>query len=344
MAPNFVFNETVAVELQASHAITVASHLKAAASSKSFGEAAFSISSPLVSDGTSAFYQLDADTGVWALTALKPESTTNAAITSMMATAAGGLKALIIDTTGNDGGLICAGVAMLQMLFPSATPLPFDVRLSKAMAAFVQYADSTPALRQQGTVFSTSDLVSQNSRSSNILSAVRAIARGGKTSSYSDRFDLSCAVFANPFAPASLPKLSKGWSPDAISLVSDGRCGSMCAEMTRSSGAAFQPSSFEGGSVASFEKIAADAAAIVASANTAAAAFAGVAVPCGAAAVRDGELACLGIPAEALLPVEDITDRAAVWKAAAAAMGKGHSSQPSSTLHAAYTSGFASAA
>ncbi|KAI8849827.1 hypothetical protein BC829DRAFT_176719 [Chytridium lagenaria] len=99
----------------------------------------------------------------------------------------------------------------------------------------------------------------------NILSNSVNLTRGGVTEPYSALFNISCSSdvqFLSSLRPLS------GWNPANIAIVSNGFCGSTCAETVRAlrahgnvrtfvyggtSKAPFQPTSFEGGLVASFE-------------------------------------------------------------------------------------------
>ncbi|KAJ1539563.1 hypothetical protein HK405_012754, partial [Cladochytrium tenue] len=234
----------------------------------------FSLSAPLVSDSVSAFYILDDGvTGVWVLSAFEPTDLTNTGLSTMVGTITSGLKALesggaellIIDTTGNPGGFLCLGTFVVNYLMGAAWSIEYDARLSATMAALTQYA-SNPTVAADAALFSALQVVPVQGTS--ILDNTSTYTRGGSTSTYSGKFGLNCSAF--DVYTASQPPLSHGWSANAILLVSDGHCGSTCAEFTRalrdaygvraavtggSSGAAFQPSAFEGGSVGSLAAI-----------------------------------------------------------------------------------------
>ncbi|KAI9335446.1 hypothetical protein DFJ73DRAFT_851762 [Zopfochytrium polystomum] len=320
----------------------------------------FSLSSPLLSDNHGAFYMLDATTGVWAFTTVQPTDLTDATLNGMIGTITSGLltleqsgaQRLIIDTTGNGGGIICLGEFVLQYLLNKPVPLPYDIRLSDSMAALTKYADYTKVLTSKGLIFSTNGLSPFKGGTANILTNTNTATRGGTTTTYSDKFSLDCSAFTKPFL-STLPALNKGWSPNAMFIVSDGNCGSTCAEFTRvlrdeygiqafsyggSSGSAFQPSSFEGGSVGSFDTILSNALTIANSTPILSSTSALLPVvpftlpatgsvpvwesfsPAGRGGL-DVPVEWVPQPADKHLAVTDATDRAAVWMAAATAAG-----------------------
>ncbi|KAJ1566180.1 hypothetical protein HK405_010822, partial [Cladochytrium tenue] len=237
-----------------------------------------SLSNPLVGDDMSAFYMLDDGvTGIMVLDAFEPASTTDAAISTALGTITSGLKALesagasklIIDLTENGGGVICIGGFVLDYLMNQPVMPVYDVRLSTQFASLIKYAD-TPTIKDTVSLISEANMLPIGGGS--ILNSTYTYTRGGVTATYSDKFYLDCTSFKG--LSSSLPNLHKGWSPNAIFLLSDGFCGSTCAEFTRmmrdeygvktmvtggSTGAVFQPSSFEGGLVASYDEVTAEA-------------------------------------------------------------------------------------
>lgn len=247
-----------------------------------------STASPLVADKFNAFYMLDSTTGVWLFTTVDPTQTDDKSVASFVGTVTAGLVALekagasklLIDTSGNRGGVICIGYFFLQYILKNPILLPYDVRLSASMTMLVENADNTRELRNLNTVFSQQGLIPGRGGDS-ILMYPRNLTRGGASSLYSDTFSLACTSFATQLSQ-TVPPLTKGWSPTSIFIISDGTCGSTCAAFTRiardqfqvrsftyggSTGEAFQPSSFEGGTVASFERILNDTRAIVNAVN-----------------------------------------------------------------------------
>ncbi|KAJ1552240.1 hypothetical protein HK405_012103, partial [Cladochytrium tenue] len=319
--------------------------------------ATFSLSNPLVGDGMSAFYMLDDGvTGIMVLGAFEPATTTDAAISAAIGTITSGLTALesagasklIIDLTENGGGVICIGAFLLNYLMNQpVTPL-YDVRLSTEFASLMTYADS-PAIKDTVSLISESGMLPIGGGS--IMDSTYTYTRGGVTATYSDKFYLNCTAFSA--MSSSLPTLSKGWSPNAIFLLSDGFCGSTCAEFTRmmrdeygvktmvtggSTGAVFQPSSFEGGSVGSFSDVTSEAQEVytystVTTSEAATWPMNSLPLPVqgtlplwesyspqGTGGL-DNPVEWMPEPAEILLDVSDTLDKAAVWAAAAKAAG-----------------------
>ncbi|KAJ1568158.1 hypothetical protein HK405_003448 [Cladochytrium tenue] len=326
-------------------------------------EAKLNISSPLVSDMFSAFYILDDGiTGVWVLATFEAlsDSATNAyygTITAglkMLETA--GASRLIIDLSGNGGGLLCIGDALLLYLMKNPVTTVYDVRLSETFASIIKNAD---IILSEGfnTYVSDYGLVPHQGKS--ILDDPQNYTRGGATSTYSGKFQLNCSAFTD--YNTTLPALDRGWAPSNITVVTDGTCGSTCAQFLRalrdqygvrtvvtggSTGAAFQPTSFEGGSVYQFVQIQATAQTIQQKSGAPASATAdwplhALPLPAPAslplwesyssagAGGLDRPMEWVPAPADGLLDVGDVLDKALVWTAAAGVAAGGGS--PTST-------------
>ncbi|KAJ1565682.1 hypothetical protein HK405_011822, partial [Cladochytrium tenue] len=364
----------VGLKLNASQALLAHETQFAAATSRLATKegAAFSLSKPLVSDEKDAFYLLDDGvTGVWVLSSFEPaDLTATASFESFLGTITGGLRALesagasklVIDLSHNGGGVICIGNFILGYLMSSPSMPTYDIRLSDSFSSLIQYADSS-ATKNYDTLFSEVDFVPSSGGS--ILTGTQSFTRGGVSSTYSQKFYLNCTDISS--LTKSMTPLSKGWSPNAISIVADGYCGSTCAEFTRvmrdeygvkayvtggGSGATYQPSSFEGGSVCPFDKIQAEAADIeqYTSVSTSTAAtwpISSFLLPVHGtlplwesySAKGSGGLTTpeewVPEPADAYIDVANIFDKAAVWAAAATLAGSqsntGKSSGPSQT-------------
>ncbi|KAJ1559458.1 hypothetical protein HK405_010562, partial [Cladochytrium tenue] len=204
---------------------------KLAAASKA-SVPSFDISSPVVSDAHGAFYMLDNTTSVWALPTFEPVGNLQSSLDSMVSTMTSGLTSLqdygasklIIDLSGNSGGIMC-------YLMSNPYPLPYDIRLSDSMSTLLKYAEYSTTVSSNASLFSTSGLVAHTSASSGILANTESLTRGGSTSTYSDKFDYDCSAFSKYYA--SLPALTTGWSANTIFLVTDGYCGSTCAQFVR---------------------------------------------------------------------------------------------------------------
>ncbi|KAJ1562930.1 hypothetical protein HK405_005794 [Cladochytrium tenue] len=358
---------------------------KLAAASKA-SVPSFDISLPVVSDAHGAFYMLDNTTGVWVLPTFEPVGNLQSSLNSMVTTMTSGLTSLqdygasklIIDASGNSGGIMCVGTLFLEYLMSNPYPVSYDMLLSDSMATLVKYADYSTNVSSNASLFSTSGLVAHTSARSGILANTESLTRGGSTSTYSDKFDYDCTAFSRYYA--NLPALKTGWSANAIFLVTDGYCGSTCAQFVRalrddygvtaftyagSSGTAFQPSAFEGGSVGSYAQVVAAAQAI--QAGVPASLLAGATalpnaslplpvtgtLPIWEAYSRSGAggyaapAEWVPEPAERWLAVADRSNRSAVWVAAAAAAGSPTNSGRGSatpTLSATATSTSAAAA
>ncbi|KAI9335359.1 hypothetical protein DFJ73DRAFT_763906 [Zopfochytrium polystomum] len=231
---------------------------------------AISIKAPLVSDNNGAFYQLDATTGVWMLPTF---FATNNNGDAWMATIATGLSALeranvtqlLIDVSGNGGGLICQALAIAQFLFPKQpiSAVTYDVRASQVLQDIVRME------RSAGTGGTLDVTILQNATSFQQLTTADQLlvpgvtsTRGGVTGRYSNRFrycDSSASYMLNA---SKFNQLKAGWPASKVALISDGNCASSCAVFTRTlranygvrayvvggaSGQSFAPTSYDGG-------------------------------------------------------------------------------------------------
>ncbi|KAJ3104523.1 hypothetical protein HDU97_009136 [Phlyctochytrium planicorne] len=249
---------------------------------------ALDLSKPIVSDMDSAFYLLDSKTGVWVFQTVSPTDSSSQGIAGWLSTIVSGLQALdnagvenlIIDVSRNGGGIVCAGHALIQYLFPKATFVNYDVRLTESLNFLMRNADASVSSGISGdSIFSAQELSSAAAdNSSNIFDPGNKFVRGGTESTYSNRFEfVGCKNFAKRFL-GKVPPLKKGWYPSDVVILSDGMCGSTCAESFRTlrdqfkvrsavfggrTATPFQPTSFEGGVVVSFSDILTDSTNIV---------------------------------------------------------------------------------
>ncbi|KAJ3300913.1 hypothetical protein HDU76_005969, partial [Blyttiomyces sp. JEL0837] len=254
------------------------------------GEVDFS--QPIHSDENGAFFMADTRTGVWVLSTFSPADQTEEGFATWLANVAVGLvklesagaQKLIIDVTNNGGGIVCAGFALVKFLFPKQDfeLTRYDVRLSPELRD-IYTTNSGNA--DSGSFFSIKDLSSLQTGQFDdnldlFLNGGTNFTRGGRTSTYSHRFvnKLQCVDYLrNITDPSVFRQLKNGWDPKDIAVVSNGYCGSTCANVVRllrsqfkiksftyGGGATkpvpFQPTSFEGGIVADMSKLRMDAA------------------------------------------------------------------------------------
>ncbi|KAJ3214039.1 hypothetical protein HDU67_002133 [Dinochytrium kinnereticum] len=240
----------------------------------------------LVSDDFDAFYFLPATkTGVFTMPGFLPSTPdgelTETLITSWLKTMATGLATLeqrgatnlLIDFTNNGGGIICSGKTLLSYIFKDSNFVQYDVRLTDTLNYLVSNADryvnrtAPNPFILNGSVFPDGSKVSANALST-ILSTARSYTRGGVTEKFSGRFDIDCESIKQIFD--GFPQLNAGWNPGNVAVISNGFCGSTCAESVRSlraqygiktyvyggyNGKPFQPTTFEGGSVLDYDSV-----------------------------------------------------------------------------------------
>ncbi|KAI8849821.1 hypothetical protein BC829DRAFT_416505 [Chytridium lagenaria] len=241
----------------------------------------------VLSDDYSAFYYLDSSkTGVFALPAFLPATEdgelTDRTIISWLRTFANGLSELerrgatnlIIDVTNNGGGIICAGQSLASYIFKDSAFVNYDVRLTDTVSYLIENA-ATYENMTFSNPFSLGERIIPYGQSSTsaartlsyLSSNAKQYTRGDTTQSFSGRFEIDCNPFRRLFK--SFPQI-QGWNPANVAIVGNGLCGSTCAETVRSfrsqynvktyvyggtSGATFQPTSFEGGSVLDFDAV-----------------------------------------------------------------------------------------
>ncbi|KAJ3099946.1 hypothetical protein HDU96_010505 [Phlyctochytrium bullatum] len=233
--------------------------------------AALDLTRPVISDDNMAFYILDDGvTGVWVLSTFAPPGSYPSSVVSFLATATAGLRALekggakrlVIDVVGNGGGYFCVATALAEYLFPNTAMIVDQVRLTPAVSALfkIDFLD-----------FKSGDAVGLNSTDVTDASATITKNRGGGDQVFSGQFRL-CQSPASKEEFAKLTPLTTGWKAQDVAIVSDGSCGSSCACMVRTlrdaqgiksfsyggstNAAPFTPTSFEGGVVLSFAKLA----------------------------------------------------------------------------------------
>ncbi|KAJ1555549.1 hypothetical protein HK405_000531 [Cladochytrium tenue] len=336
------------------------SFASADASSVSESKSAFSIASPKVQGEATSFHVLDdGTTGIFFLTSFSP-STGNK--DNFLATAISGLKALetagvtklIIDLTGNSGGVICLGDAIMKYMMNQGVWLPFDFRLTQSSTSIASWANTATGLqasRSSGGLFAFDSSIVTPVQGSSVLNNTVTYTRGGGPSVYSGKFYLNCPT--EETAVNAMTQLSKGWSPDAMVILTDGLCGSTCGHFTRvmrdeygvkayvtggSTGATFQPSTFEGANVGSWDAVRTEALAVYQAQSSSISQAEVDTWPLKAFPLSisgqlplwesyspkgtgqlDAPAEWVASPADAYLDVADVTDKASVWSAAASA-------------------------
>ncbi|KAJ3112151.1 hypothetical protein HDU96_004885 [Phlyctochytrium bullatum] len=242
---------------------------------------------PVFGDTYNGFYYLsDTKTGVFTMPSFLPVtadgSLSEDLVTSWLQNMAKGLVALearqptnlILDFTNNGGGIICAGKALMEYMFAGFRFVQYDVRLTPTSRYLLQNADryvnktAPNPFIMNDQVIPDGASVSANAINS-LLSNTKTYTRGGVTEPFSQKFDIDCADVSALFA--KFPQLtSGGWNPANVAVLTNGFCGSTCGEVVRSlrsqygvkvyvyggtTGTAFQPTSFEGGSVLDFDGV-----------------------------------------------------------------------------------------
>ncbi|KAJ3089625.1 hypothetical protein HK100_007700, partial [Physocladia obscura] len=236
-----------------------------------------------------AFFGLeDGETGVWVISTFSPSNETESfnfakdMMVGLTTLESLGSKKLIIDVTNNGGGTICLGCVAAYVVAPweSRTCYRYDIRVPKVLETiFTLSADQS----QKNTSFDagifnisnfgrTTETTAMTSLSE-LLDPGRTSTRNGVANTYSNLFTLdhSCQeTFAVALNASLFPQLQNGWKADNVAVVSNGFCGSTCANFCRTlrdkhgirsytyggGGAAktpFQPSAFEGGMVLGYQ-------------------------------------------------------------------------------------------
>ncbi|KAJ3188086.1 hypothetical protein HK101_009215 [Irineochytrium annulatum] len=235
-------------------------------------------------DTWTGFYTIHNSTvGIFVLSSFEPSGDLNEdVLTSWLGGMARGLtrlenlgvKNLIVDVSGNGGGIICAGKALLRYMFPASSFVQFDIRLSDFDLWLINNGDRAARVDPSYMFQINGQAIAVGSNDSttglaDILKAQKPSTRNGITEQFSGAFDIDCV---DPFFKwmDAMPQLRKGWQPANVAVVGNGFCGSTCAETVRSmrdrlgikayvyggySATPYQPTQFEGGSVVDMNTI-----------------------------------------------------------------------------------------
>ncbi|KAJ3030729.1 UNVERIFIED_CONTAM: hypothetical protein HDU68_007940 [Siphonaria sp. JEL0065] len=192
------------------------------------------VPNPVFADANGAFFSLsDNKTGVWLHPTFHPQNgfsdyrkwlgnITNALVTLEN----NGVQRLIIDVTNNGGGFICAGWFLANYLFPKTNflPLEYQSRMTQALANLIVADGDNNNFVWGKTLNGTfvTDYLNQ------------AILPGEKIKGYPHLQSNRLLSVLDDFCldvPGVVP-LKKGWAPKDVLLVSNGVCGSTCAQFS----------------------------------------------------------------------------------------------------------------
>ncbi|KAJ3115427.1 hypothetical protein HDU96_000663 [Phlyctochytrium bullatum] len=169
------------------------------------------------------------------------------------------VKKVILDLSGNGGGLVDAAIYFLNALFPAAKPPRFDIRLSKEHAFLLtvgKHLDENLFNLKDDVIDTTRTLGTTDQYSMLDRKHINLISRGGIREPYSGPFEYNSTTPQEPFRHS--------WSSKDVVVLTNGHCGSACALLSRAlrnsahvrhyvyggfTHTPFQPSSFEGGCV-----------------------------------------------------------------------------------------------
>ncbi|KAJ3377446.1 hypothetical protein HDU84_008625 [Entophlyctis sp. JEL0112] len=198
-------------------------------------ESDVNVSTSITGDSVDSFFILsDNKTGVWALSAWEPSETTDQAVDDWVATMTTGLAALveggatrlIIDLSSNGGGLIAIGWAMANyLLYPKKlTPVEYVFRLSKAGEWVLKNGNQVAIYNNMlgGIAFENGTEITDFSVLLNPGTTIK-----GYPAPYTNIFNYGDgSSIIDAFPPV------KSWDPSQLLIVTNGFCGSTCAQFT----------------------------------------------------------------------------------------------------------------
>ncbi|KAI8840565.1 hypothetical protein BC829DRAFT_420762 [Chytridium lagenaria] len=236
-------------------------------------------SQPVASDKGAAFYLLRGNkTAVMAIPGFEPglapnEDMTQESIIRWLETIGTGLRRvqdagaenLVLDMTGNGGGVIlrCQMTRENRWLLQNANGYLDDMNAFVLDGQVVPVGGASSVDATAGVLRGERRVVREWNRPGND-------GRARVDESVSGRFSIDCTGFDGMMA--RLPKLTKPFDPAKVVVLSNGFCGSTCAESVRSlrrqfgvktfvfgggrvTPRAFQPTAFEGGSVLQYSQV-----------------------------------------------------------------------------------------
>ncbi|KAJ3154467.1 hypothetical protein HK101_001667 [Irineochytrium annulatum] len=225
---------------------------------------------PLAYYANGAVYNLDGITGVWLFSSVTPPIRNDTtvedyalwllgAVSALNTLKNQGVKNLIIDVTSNIGGIVCLGLALVKYVLSTDDLVQpeYDVVLSdtvRGVLAGEQSNDSIFSFEGMTALDDgpLSELIDEESSDGRSL-----------------RFHQNCANLLDAMSdPTKVTPLNGRF--EGVAIVSNGLCGSTCATFARvlrdqydvtsftyggASNRPYQPTSFEGGAIATFDEI-----------------------------------------------------------------------------------------
>ncbi|KAI8608978.1 hypothetical protein BC830DRAFT_1222539 [Chytriomyces sp. MP71] len=231
---------------------------------------------PVASDDQGAFFMLnDGITGAWLLSTFSPagydyDGWFRNITQSLKALESRGATRLIIDVSNNGGGTVCYGWRLANYLFPRANlePLQYQMRMTESLANIFVNNSTAATQASDGCTLTGGSITNFSTEFVNPGSTIP-----GYEHRFSNRFLIN---FENECAlTRAMTPLRHGWRPQDVLLVSNGLCGSTCAQFTsllrdqvgvravtygggpqrsvaQGQGLAFDPTAFAAGTVVAF--------------------------------------------------------------------------------------------
>ncbi|KAJ3264991.1 hypothetical protein HDU77_006814 [Chytriomyces hyalinus] len=190
------------------------------------------IAEPTHQDVNGAFFMLaDGNTGVWMMSTFDPLDGSEAGLekwvrnitVGLLSLEEQGAKRLIIDLSNNGGGFVCYGWGVLNYLFPNANldHLHYTFRMTDKLADLLMSNNETAEFMVGGETLDRKPITDYWNQ---IIEP--GIQLPGFTQQYSNYFLNGCPKLTG------LKPLKHGWQANDILLVSNGVCGSTCAQVT----------------------------------------------------------------------------------------------------------------
>ncbi|KAJ3097318.1 hypothetical protein HDU96_000421 [Phlyctochytrium bullatum] len=158
-------------------------------------------------------------------------------------------------------------------LIPSIRWLAYDIKRGKAAESVLLYAAAHRDVDSNSSTFTSTGLLSSPDQKplqgTNWITSGPSYSRGRTLSAYTQKVESDCTDFSRDMF-RNLQQLVKGWRPEKIGVISNGFCGSTCSNFVRvlreqhgvrsfvyggASGQPFQPTSFEGGRLLTFDDL-----------------------------------------------------------------------------------------
>ncbi|KAI8809637.1 hypothetical protein BJ742DRAFT_771110 [Cladochytrium replicatum] len=211
-------------------------------------------------DSTTAFYLLPGGkTGVWVFPIVSAGSILDAdgkivaipgsnativwltnVVTNLKVLQDKGVKNLIIDVTGNTGGSLCASYLFLRLLYTDISFPTLDCRYSRLLEtlANASYAASAQFKTSMWSTVDRIDLTTNKTYTSPTWVSPRSPGPPGVSGTYTKIWgDNQCTGFINQWL-TDLSKVNyyQGYYSDSstrVAILTDGNCGSACANFLR---------------------------------------------------------------------------------------------------------------